>query len=124
MGHAFSAAIRIVYSNHDDGNKDGRDDARSAVKSGGCCAAKNNSSLQNLCTEGAPAPTEVSDAVSEKPNRPQSAVRAAEAAVMVDCRRLKRPKALSRLGHLRYHAKFNNMNKQVLWNIESKIILY
>ena len=58
-----------------------------------------------------------------KPNRPQSAVRAAESAAMVDCRRLKRPEALSMVGRLRYCVKFNNLNKQMLWNIESEIIL-
>ena len=40
IDYAFGAAVRIAYGNRDGGNKDGRDGARSAVKSGGCCAAK------------------------------------------------------------------------------------
>ena len=53
MGYAFGAAIRIAYCDRDGGDKDGRDDARSAVKSGGCYAAKTNPP---------PAPTEASEA--------------------------------------------------------------
>ena len=40
VDYAFGAAIRIAYDNSDDGDEDGRDGARSAVKSGDCCAAK------------------------------------------------------------------------------------
>ena len=40
VGYAFGAAIRIVYGDRDGGDEDGRDGARSAVRSGGCCAAK------------------------------------------------------------------------------------
>ena len=54
--------------------------------------------------------TEHQKTLSEEPNQPQSAVWEAEAAAMVDCRRLKRPEALSRVGCLRYCAKLNNMN--------------
>ena len=35
MDYAFVAAIRIVYGDRDGGDEDGRDGARSAVKSGG-----------------------------------------------------------------------------------------
>ena len=40
VDYALDAAIRIVYGDRDGGNEDGRDGAHSAVKSGGCCAAK------------------------------------------------------------------------------------
>ena len=40
VDYAFGAAIRTAYGDHDDGDKDGRDGARSAVRSGGCCVAK------------------------------------------------------------------------------------
>ena len=40
VDYAFGAAIRIAYGNRDGGDEDGRDGACSAVKSGGCCAAK------------------------------------------------------------------------------------
>ena len=41
VDYALGAAIRIAYGDRDDGgDEDGRDGARSAVKSGGCCAAK------------------------------------------------------------------------------------
>ena len=43
MDYAFGAAIRIAYGNRDGADEDGRDNARSAVKSGGCCAAKKSS---------------------------------------------------------------------------------
>ena len=48
MGYAFGAAIRIAYGNHDGGNEDGCDGARSAVKSGGCCVAKTNPPNKSL----------------------------------------------------------------------------
>ena len=45
LGHilildVFGAAIDNAYGNSDGGNEDGRDGARIAVRSGGCCAAK------------------------------------------------------------------------------------
>ena len=40
VGYAFRAAIGIAYGDRDGSNEDGRDGARSAVRSGGCCAAK------------------------------------------------------------------------------------
>ena len=40
IDHAFGAAIRIAYGDRDGGDEDGRDGVRSAVKSGGYCAAK------------------------------------------------------------------------------------
>ena len=40
VDYAFVAAIRITYGDRYGGNEDGRDGARSAVKSGGCYAAK------------------------------------------------------------------------------------
>ena len=40
IDYAFGAAIRIAYGDPDGGDEDGRDGARSAVKSGGYCAAK------------------------------------------------------------------------------------
>ena len=40
VDYAFVAAIRITYGDRDGGDEDGRDGARSAVKSGGCCAVK------------------------------------------------------------------------------------
>ena len=46
--YAFSAAIRIAYSDPDGGNKNGRNGARSAVKSGGCCAVKTISLIKPL----------------------------------------------------------------------------
>ena len=65
----------------------GHDRHRSAVRSGDYCAAKTTPPYKTCALRVSdPAPTtEASKPVSEKPNRPQSAVRAAEAAVMVDC---------------------------------------
>ena len=40
VDYASGAAIRIAYGDRDGGGEDGRDGARSAVKLGGCCAAK------------------------------------------------------------------------------------
>ena len=40
VDYAFVTAIRITYGDRYGGDEDGRDGARSAVKSGGCCAAK------------------------------------------------------------------------------------
>ena len=40
IDYAFGAIIRIAYGDPDGGDEDGRDSGRSAVKSGGCCAAK------------------------------------------------------------------------------------
>ena len=40
IDYAFLAAIRIAYGDPDGGDEDGRDGARSAIKSGDCCAAK------------------------------------------------------------------------------------
>ena len=40
VDYAFVAAIRITYGDRYGGDEDGRDGARSAVKSGGCCARK------------------------------------------------------------------------------------
>ena len=40
VDYAFGAAIRIAYGDRDGSDEDGRDGARSAVRSGGCCAAK------------------------------------------------------------------------------------
>ena len=40
MGYAFGAAIRIAYGDPNGSDEDGRDGVRSAVKSGGCYAAK------------------------------------------------------------------------------------
>ena len=40
VDYAFGAAIRIAYGDCDGSNEDGRDGARSAVRSGGYCAAK------------------------------------------------------------------------------------
>ena len=48
MGDAFGAAIRIAYGDPDGGDEDGRDGARSAVKSGGYCAAKTTPSLKTF----------------------------------------------------------------------------
>ena len=42
MGYAFGAAIRIAYGNHDGGDEDDREGARSAVKSGDCCVTETN----------------------------------------------------------------------------------
>ena len=39
VDYAFVVAIRITYRDRYGGDEDGRDGARSAVKSGGCCAA-------------------------------------------------------------------------------------
>ena len=72
VDYAFVATIRITYGYRYGSDEDGRDGARSAVKSGGCCAAKTIS--------------------------PQRAVWAAEAAAMVDCRRSKSPEAFSMVG--------------------------
>ena len=41
IDYAFGAVIRIPYGDPDGGDEDNRDGARSAVKSGGYCAAKN-----------------------------------------------------------------------------------
>ena len=40
VDYAFGAAIRIAYGDRDDSDEDGCDGVRSAVKSGGYCAAK------------------------------------------------------------------------------------
>ena len=40
MPLAPPSAIRIAYSDRDGGNEDGRDGARGAVRSCGCCVAK------------------------------------------------------------------------------------
>ena len=40
VDYAFRAAIRIAYGDRDGSDEDGRDGARSAVKSGDCCAEK------------------------------------------------------------------------------------
>ena len=40
MDYAFGAVIRIAYDDPDGGDEDGRDGARSTVKSGGYFAAK------------------------------------------------------------------------------------
>ena len=40
VDYAFGAAIRVAYGDRDGGIEDGRNGVRSAVKSGGCCAAK------------------------------------------------------------------------------------
>ena len=40
MGYAFGAANRIAYGDRHGGDKDGRKGVRSAVRPGGCCAAK------------------------------------------------------------------------------------
>ena len=120
---AFGAAIRIAYGDHDDGDEDGRDDVRSAVKSGCCCAAKTAPPNITFALRALQHPLRPATQFPKKTNRLQSAVRAAEAAAMIDCRRFKRPEDLSRLGRLRYRAKFNNPNIKVLWSIESKIML-
>ena len=39
-GYAFGATIRIAYGDTESGDKDPRDGVRSAVNSGGYCAAK------------------------------------------------------------------------------------
>ena len=40
MDYVFGAAIDIAYGDSDGGDKDGRDGARSTVRSGDFCAAK------------------------------------------------------------------------------------
>ena len=40
VDYAFGAAICIAYGDCDGGDEDGRDSARNAVRSGGCCASK------------------------------------------------------------------------------------
>ena len=40
VDYAFGAAICVTYGDRDDGDEDGRNGARSAVRSGGCWAAK------------------------------------------------------------------------------------
>ena len=40
IDYAFSAAIHTAYGDPVGDYKDSRDDARSAIKSGGCCATK------------------------------------------------------------------------------------
>ena len=40
VDYAFGAAILIAYGDRDGDDEDGRDGARSAVRSGGYCAAK------------------------------------------------------------------------------------
>ena len=100
-----------MYGERDGDDKDGRDGARSAVKSGGCCAAKTTHHYKTFALRTLQHPLRQAKQFPKKQNRPQSAVRAAEAAAMVNCRRFKRPEALLRQGRLRYHTKFNNMNK-------------
>ena len=46
IDYAFGAAIRIAYGDRVAGDEDGRDCVRSAVKSGGSCAAKTTPSYK------------------------------------------------------------------------------
>ena len=48
IDYALGAAIRIAYGDPDSGDEDGRDGARSAVKSGGYCAAKTTPLVKSL----------------------------------------------------------------------------
>ena len=48
VDYAFGAAIRIAYGDRDSGDEDDRDGARSAVKSGGDCAAKTTPPYKNF----------------------------------------------------------------------------
>ena len=54
--YAFGAAICIAYGDRNGGDEDGRDGARSCQVRR-LLRSQNNSSSQNLCTEGDPAPT-------------------------------------------------------------------
>ena len=87
IDYALGAAIRIVHGDRD-GHRGRRSRRRAAVAIvrlvRRLLRRENNSSRQTPGAEGAPAPTDASDAGSLKANRPQSAVRAAEAAAMVD----------------------------------------
>ena len=98
VDYAFSAAIRITYGDRDGGDEDGRDGARSAFRSGGCCATKTTPPHKTCALRVLHHPLRPANQFPKKPNRPQSAVRAAEAAAMVYCRRQKRPEARSTVG--------------------------
>ena len=69
VDYAFGAAIGIAYCDRDGGDEDGRDGVRSAVRPGGCCAAKTTPPYKTFALrQGDPAPTEASEAVSKKLN--------------------------------------------------------
>ena len=87
VDYAFGAAIRIAYGDRDGGDEDGRDGARSAVRSGGCCAAKTTPPHKTCALRVLQHPLRPGNQFPKKPNRPLGAVRAAEAAAMVDGRR-------------------------------------
>ena len=94
VGYAFGSAICIAYGDCNDGDEDGRNGARSAVRSGGCCIAKKTPPYKTCALRVLQHPLRPAYQFPKKPNRPQSALRAAEAASMVDCQRLKRPEAV------------------------------
>ena len=48
VDYAFGAVIRITYGDRDGGSENGRDGARSAVKSDGCCTAKTTPPYKNF----------------------------------------------------------------------------
>ena len=58
-----------TYGDRNCSDEDGRTGMRSAVKSGGCCAAKTTPPYKTFALrQGDPAPTEASEAVSKKLN--------------------------------------------------------
>ena len=111
VDYAFWSDICIAYGDRDGGDEDGRDGARSAVRSGGCCAAKTTPLYKICALRVLKHPLRSANQFPKNKNRPQSAVRAAEATAMIDYQRFKRPETLSRIGYLSYRAKFNNRDK-------------
>ena len=70
---------------------------RSAVRSGGCYAAETTPPYKTCALRVLEHRLRPAKQVRNKPNRSQSAIRAGEAAAMVDCQKLKRPEAVSRV---------------------------
>ena len=91
--YAFGAAIRIACGFCGCGDEGGRGGVRSAVKSGGCCAAKTTPPHKTFALMVLQNP--LGPAKRFPKNRiDQSAVQAGEAAAIVDWRKLKRPEPL------------------------------
>ena len=81
---AFGAAIRIAYGDRDGGDEDGRNGARSALMSGGCCAAKTTPSNETFALRVLQRPLRGQPCRFDESESAMSAVHAAEAATMVN----------------------------------------
>ena len=85
MGYVFRAVIHIVCCDPDCGDKGGRGSVRSAVKSGGYCAAKTTLIIKILAARVLHPPlTPASPVRCKQARRLQRVVCAEKAAAMVD----------------------------------------